>query len=56
MKTKIIELIKDYRAEAERQWNRNTANSCGRAATWDRCADELDRLLADDKGDNEPAT
>jgi hypothetical protein len=45
MKDKLLNLIKTYRAEAERQWTMNTANSCGRAATWDKCADDLEELV-----------
>jgi hypothetical protein len=53
MKEKIIELIKDCRAESEKRWHpvhgyknkreRDDSNA------YDRCADALEKLLQEDK-------
>ena len=45
MKDKLLERIKDCRANAERLWKLNTANSCGRAAVYDRWGDDLEKWV-----------
>ena len=42
MKDRLIERIKDCRAEADRLWQANNANSCGRAAVYEIWADDLE--------------
>ena len=59
MKTKIIELIKDYRAESEKQgspvYGYKNELTHKESLQCDQIADDLERLLADIKGDDEPA-
>ena len=53
MKTKIIDLIKEYRAESERLWDPEKGYdnefSHGKAVACDRFADELEKLLKESK-------
>jgi len=55
MKDKIIELIKKYRAESERNWNPTTGYPGGYArgysVAYGRVADDLEKLLKSDKED-----
>ena len=60
MKTKIIELIKEFRAESEKRWSpvygyKNELTH-KESLQCDQIADNLEKLLADIKGDDESAT
>jgi len=57
MKDKIIELIKKYQAESERNWTPATGYVDGYARGYSiafgRCADDLEELLKSDKEGDE---
>lgn len=52
MKSKIIDLIKKFRAESERQWSPHNGYPSeyaqAHSVAYDRCADDLEELLKDE--------